>query len=300
MKGWLALIPLLVLLCLTAIYQKDISNFLVEKIVYSKKIYLEKPSNYTLDYEFMYAKKTDDFIANDKQELINILYTFLNNGSTNFYFYCDYNACANDVSILTNANELVNINNYIHPYNNYRKVFVTYNSFNKVEINVEKSYNDNVIVSIDKKIDEIMNEILTDEMSNKEKIIAIHNYIVETTDYDTEYLEANLHDIDNPSHKAIGPLYYHKALCGGYTDAMSLFLNKLKIPNYRISSENHIWNYVYVDNNWYHLDLTWDDTVTDNGSKLVLDNFLLITTEQLEQFHTGYHTYDKSIYIEAK
>ncbi len=300
MKGWLALIPLLVLLCLTAIYQKDISNFLVEKIVYSKKIYLEKPSNYTLDYEFMYAKKTDDFIANDKQELINILYTFLNNGSTNFYFYCDYNECANDVSILTNANELVNINNYIHPYNNYRKVFVTYNSFNKVEINVEKSYNDNVIVSIDKKIDEIMNEILTDEMSNKEKIIAIHNYIVETTDYDTEYLEANLHDIDNPSHKAIGPLYYHKALCGGYTDAMSLFLNKLKIPNYRISSENHIWNYVYVDNNWYHLDLTWDDTVTDNGSKLVLDNFLLITTEQLEQFHTGYHTYDKSIYIEAK
>lgn len=290
----------MVLLCLTAIYQKDISNFLVEKIVYSKKIYLEKPSNYTLDYEFMYAKKTDDFIANDKQELINILYTFLNNGSTNFYFYCDYNECANDVSILTNANELVNINNYIHPYNNYRKVFVTYNSFNKVEINVEKSYNDNVIVSIDKKIDEIMNEILTDEMSNKEKIIAIHNYIVETTDYDTEYLEANLHDIDNPSHKAIGPLYYHKALCGGYTDAMSLFLNKLKIPNYRISSENHIWNYVYVDNNWYHLDLTWDDTVTDNGSKLVLDNFLLITTEQLEQFHTGYHTYDKSIYIEAK
>lgn len=300
MKGWLALIPLLILLCLTVIYQKDISNYLVEKIVYSKKIYLEKPNNYTLDYEFMYAKKTDDFIANDKQELINILYTFLNNGSTNFYFYCDYNECANDVSILTDANELVNINNYIHPYNNYRKVFVTYNSFNKVEINVEKSYNDNVIVAIDKKIDEIMNEILTNEMSDKEKIIAIHNYIVETTDYDTEYLEANLHDIDNPSHKAIGPLYYHKALCGGYTDAMSLFLNKLKIPNYRISSENHIWNYVYLDNNWYHLDLTWDDPVTDDGSKLVLDNFLLITTEQLEQFHTGYHTYDKSIYIEAK
>ncbi len=300
MKGWLALIPLVILLCLTAIYQKDISNFLVEKIVYSKKIYLEKPNNYELDYEFEYVKKTNDFIANNKQELINILYTFLNNGSTKFYFYCDYNECPNDVNALTDENELVIINNYVHPYNNYRKVYVTYNSFNKVEINIEKSYNDDVIMAVDKKIDEIMKEILTDDMSDKEKIIKIHNYIVETTDYDTAYLEANLQDIDNPSHKAIGPLYYHKALCGGYTDAMSLFLNKLKIPNYRISSENHIWNYVYLDNNWYHLDLTWDDPVTDDGSKLVLNNFLLITTEQLEQFHTGYHTYDKSVYIEAK
>lgn len=300
MKGWLALIPLLILLGLTIIYQEDISKFIVQKIVYSKKIYLKKDNNYVLDYNFMYVKETDDFIANDKQELINILYTFLNNGNTNFYFYCDYDECANDIGTLTDANELININNYIHPYNNYRRVFVTYNSFDKVEINIEKSYNDEVITAIDKKIDKIMSEILTDDMTDKEKIIAIHNYIIETTDYDTEYLEANLNDIDNPSHKAIGPLYYHKALCGGYADAMSLFLNKLKIPNYRISSENHIWNYVYVDNNWFHLDLTWDDPVTDDGSKLVLDNFLLITTEQLEKYHTGYHTYDKSVYLEAR
>ena len=300
MKGWLALIPLLILLGLTVVYQEDISKFIVQKIVYSKKIYLKKANNYVLDYDFMYVKKTDDFIANDKQELINILYTFLNNGNTNFYFYCDYDECANDVGTLTDANELININNYIHPYNNYRKVFVTYNSFDKVEINIEKSYNEEVVVATDKKIDKIMNEILTDDMTDREKIVAIHNYIVETTDYDTEYLEANLNDIDSPSHKAIGPLYYHKALCGGYADAMSLFLNKLKIPNYRISSENHIWNYVYVDNNWYHLDLTWDDPVTDDGSKLVLDNFLLITTEQLEEYHTGYHNYDKSVYLEAK
>ena len=300
MKGWLALIPLVILLCLTAIYQKDISNFLVEKIVYSKKIYLEKPNNYELDYEFEYVKKTNDFIANNKQELINILYTFLNNGSTKFYFYCDYKDCINDVNYLTDSNEMVNLNNYIHPYNSYRQATVTSNSFDKIEVTIEKSYSDDVIKATDKKVDEIMKEILNDNMTDKEKIIAIHNYIVENTTYDTEYIDANLEDVDNPSHKAIGPLYYHKALCGGYTDAMALFLNKLKIPNYRISSESHIWNYVYLDNNWYHIDLTWDDPITDDGSNLVLDNFLLITTEQLESYHTGYHNYNKSIYIEAK
>ena len=300
MKGWLALIPLLILLGLTVMYKNDIANFLVEKIAYSKSIKLQESNGYSLNYTFNYVKTTDDFIANNKQELINILYTFLNNGSDNFYFYCDYDKCTDDVNILTNDNELIYVNNYVHPYNNYRKAFITTNSFNKIEVSIEKSYSDDVIEATNKRIDEIMKQILTDDMNNKEKITAIHNYIIENTDYDTEYLEANLNDIDNPSHKAIGPLYYHKALCGGYTDAMALFLNKLKIPNYRISSENHIWNYVYLDNNWYHLDLTWDDPVTDDGSKLVLDNFLLITTEQLESYHTGYHNYNKSIYIEAR
>lgn len=300
MKGWLALIPLLILFCFTAIYQKEISSFLVKKITYSKNIILEKSNDYALDYTFEYVKQTNDFIANNKQELINILYTFLNNGSNNFYFYCDYDNCEKDVNNLTNDDELININNYVHPYNNYRKVYVTYNSFNKVTISIEKSYSDDIIKDINKKIDNIIEEILTDEMTAREKITAIHNYIIEITDYDTEYLKANINDIDHPSHKAIGPLYYHKALCGGYTDAMSLFLDKLDIPNYRISSTNHIWNYVYLDNNWYHLDLTWDDPVTDDGSKLILDNFLLITTEQLEQYDTGYHDYDKSVYLEAK
>ena len=300
MKSWLVLIPLLFLLCLTITYQEEIANYIIKQIVYSKKIYLKTPNNYVINYDFEYVKKTDDFIADDKKELLNILYTFLNNGETDFYFYCIYDDCEKDINNLTDKNELININNYIHPYNNYRKIYITINSFDKIEVSIEKSYNDEIINVLDKKIDEIMNEILNDNMSIKEKIIAIHNYIVETTDYDTEYLETNLNDIDNPSHKAIGPLYYHKALCGGYTDAMSLFLNKLNIPNYRISSENHIWNYVYIDNNWYHLDLTWDDPVTDDGSKLVLDNFFLITTEELESFNTGYHNYDKSVYIEAK
>ncbi len=300
MKGWLALIPLLILLCLTFIYKNEIATFLVQKIVYSKEVYLNEPNDYALDYKFEYVQTTNDFIANDKQELINILYTFLNNGEDNFAFYCDYKDCINDVNYLTDSNEMVNLNNYIHPYNSYRQATVTSNSFDKIEVTIEKSYSDDVIKATNQKVDEIMKEILNDNMTDREKIIAIHNYIVETTIYDTEYIDANLEDVDNPSHKAIGPLYYHKALCGGYTDAMALFLNKLKIPNYRISSESHIWNYVYLDNNWYHIDLTWDDPITDDGSNLVLDNFLLITTEQLENYHTGYHNYDKSVYIEAK
>ena len=299
MKNWLKLIPLIIILGLTIFYNDNITHFFIKKIVFNEKIYLNDSNEYKLNYDFKYIKQTNDFVAKNKQELINIFYTFLNNGNDQFYFYCDYDNCNNDINSLTNENELSYINNFLHPYNSYKKVSITINSYNKIEAFVEKSYNSDIIEKTNKKLDEIIDEILDQNMTDKEKITSIHNYIIETTSYDSNYLDTNLIDINNPSHKAIGPLFYHKALCGGYTDAMALFLNKLKIPNYRISSETHIWNYVYVDNNWYHLDLTWDDPVMDDGSEVILDNFLLITTKQLEDYNTGYHTYDKSIYIEA-
>ena len=300
MRNLLKLFPLLVVLLLVLLFHDSITNFIIEKIIFSKEIYIETPNQYTLNYSFKYVQTTDDFIADNKQELLNILYTSLNNGTTNFYFYCHYDACQNDLTTITDPQNLVNINNYVHPYNSYRRVSISINSFDKVTINVEKSYTNDNINSVNQKIEEISSEIIHDDMSNKEKIIAFHDYIIDHTVYDSAYVTTNLNDIDNPSHKAIGPLFFGTSLCGGYADVMAIFLNKLNIPNYRISSAEHIWNFVYLDNNWYHLDLTWDDPVTDDGSNIRLNTFLLITTDQLEDLNTNYHIYDKNIYPEAK
>ena len=300
MRNLLKLFPLLVVLLLVLLFHDSITNYIIEKIIFSKEIYIETPNQYTLNYSFKYVQTTDDFIADNKQELLNILYTSLNNGTTNFYFYCHYDACQNDLTTITDPQNLVNINNYVHPYNSYRRVSISINSFDKVTINVEKSYTNDNINSVNQKIEEISSEIIRDDMSNKEKIIAFHDYIIDHTVYDSAYVTTNLNDIDNPSHKAIGPLFFGTSLCGGYADVMAIFLNKLNIPNYRISSAEHIWNFVYLDNNWYHLDLTWDDPVTDDGSNIRLNTFLLITTDQLEDLNTSYHIYDKNIYPEAK
>ena len=77
---------------------------------------------------------------------------------------------------------------------------------------------------------------------------------------------------------------------------MAIFLSDIGIPNHKISTENHIWNAVYLDNNWYHLDLTWDDPVTSTGENMLIHDYFLITTAQLEQLDVSQHKYDKTVY----
>ena len=62
---------------------------------------------------------------------------------------------------------------------------------------------------------------------------------------------------------------------------MAIFLNSLGVKNYKIATENHIWNAVYIDNNWYHLDLTWDDPVTkDSAVDTLSHKFFMINTNK--------------------
>ena len=68
-------------------------------------------------------------------------------------------------------------------------------------------------------------------MDTKEKIKAIHDYIINTTVYDKKSADKILkgETVLNNVHKANGPLFDGMAICGGYSDAMALFLEKLNI-----------------------------------------------------------------------
>ena len=81
---------------------------------------------------------------------------------------------------------------------------------------------------------------------------------------------------------------------------MALFLDKIGLPNFKIASENHIWNVVYIDGQWKHLDLTWDDPVVDTGENILTYNYFLISTDDLKKKNEAQHQFDKSIFQEAK
>ena len=99
---------------------------------------------------------------------------------------------------------------------------------------------------------------------------------------------------------AYGPLLQGYGICGGYADAMELFLEKMGIINYKISSDQHVWNAVYLDQKWYHLDLTWDDPVTTNGENYLEHTFFMIDTPTLLATELSEHNFNQSIYSELK
>lgn len=76
-----------------------------------------KQNDYFRDYEFNYIKKIDNANPKNYQELLNIIYSVLNNGYSEFSFYCgeEYDNCLKDIEALgSNQETLSTINNYVH------------------------------------------------------------------------------------------------------------------------------------------------------------------------------------------
>ena len=68
-----------------------------------------------------------------------------------------------------------------------------------------------------------------------------------------------------------------KGVCQAYMLAFRAVLNRLGITNITVTSNgmNHTWNMVYLDGSWYHIDVTWNDPISDVPLRACHDNFLL-------------------------
>ena len=290
---------ILVLGC-TYLYREDIVIFLIENFGgITKEVTLDSKNPYYRDYNLSYVQTTDNFKATSKDDLLDMYYTVINSGVEEFTFYCSktYPNCIDDVLYLANnQNVLSNINSFVHPYNSFTTVKTKYDTLKRVTLSVEKTYTDEKISKINKVVDEIIEKEIKDEKDHKEIIKIVHNYIINNTKYDKDRADRNI--IKYESNTAYGVLIEHYGLCGGYTDAMAIFLNKYNIPNFKVVSENHIWNAVYIDDAWYHLDLTWDDPVLTDGTDTLEYTFFLITTQELKDLETNQHHFDKNVFKE--
>lgn len=300
-KNFMTPILLIIILILTLIYLEPISNKLANMLDKKPTIIIKNKNKYSRNYDFNYVKITDNFEPYSYQELLNVFYTILDAGWDTFTFYCpnEYADCYNDINSLSENNEVItHINNFIHPFNSFSKIKTTIDQNGEVNIRVTKLYDENSINEINNKIDSVINEIITTDMTTKDKIKKFHDYIINNTTYDIEANETGTSKYESTS--AYGTLLEGYAMCGGYSDAMALFLNRLNIKNYKIASDSHIWNAVYLEDNWYHLDLTWDDPVSKNGKEYVLYNYYLIDTDKLQELSTNDHYFNDTIYQELK
>ena len=293
---------LLILIGLIILRQDDIvtiiHNYINPK---SSAVTLGEKNSYYRDYDFTFVKNTDDFSPKGYQDILNIYYTAINAGKNEFTFYCpnEYDECLNDIQRLANDQTLLSdINNYVHPFNGFSHIETEYDSLGRVSIRIMKTYKENEIQEIEKKVDELYSQLVNPASSIENNIMSIHDYIINNSKYDSDRSDNNI--INYKSNIAYGPLFEGYAICGGYTDLMELFLEKMNVKSFKISSDDHVWNAVFINNNWYHLDLTWDDPVSKDGKDYLEHNYFLIDTKQLLSIEKTQHQFSTLSYPELK
>lgn len=303
MKKILYTLLLIIILLLTITHKNKIIRFIMINFI-DNNLKFEEKNEYYKDYDYAFVQNTNNLYPTSKQEVLNIIYTTLNRGIDEIIFYCDYKGCQEDVNNLAeNKETLSSINNLVHPFNSYHNIYFTITDYDKIIVKTKKQYSDSEIILINNKLNQIINSLFNENTNEYNKIKLFHDYIINNTIYDESINNENQSYSNTNANKATGLLFEGKAICSGYSDTMAIFLNKYNINNYKISSADHIWNLVYINNEWKHIDATWDDPVTSNGKNVLLDDFFLISTTELMQkekeLEISNHDYDTNIYIEA-
>lgn len=127
---------------------------------------------------------------------------------------------------------------------------------------------------------EVLNQYTSPSKSDCANELAIHDYLVANIEYEEQ---------ENSTHNAYDALILGKSVCSGYAETFKTFMDLLGIENKTLSGvardQQHIWNLVRLDGEWYQVDVTWDDPVGSTSS--VIDHsYFNITDEDMALDHT--------------
>lgn len=90
----------------------------------------------------------------------------------------------------------------------------------------------------------------------------IHDLICEKMIYDRGYNDPGRPQ--NPYNQTAYSVFCtDETVCAGYSQAMSLLCNAAGIDCVAVTSEEHEWNMVRLNDAWYYVDCTWDDNIAD-------------------------------------
>ena len=248
------------------------------------------PNDEKIDYS---NSKIDKYLYNQLDEYSKIIYNAMESNKENMKTGTyEINLGTEFSSLLSQSNGEDLLGEYyqsaIEAYT-YDNPDVFYIEFSKLYLNIEtttignkKTYrvfinagnNTDYLTSefsSKERIDAALNEIeniksyfvINKKADTYENIKLVHDYLVESIEYDQTISLANIYDL-------YGALINKKSVCEGYAKAFKYFMDSMNIPciivsgkatNSEGNTENHAWNYVQINNAWYAIDCTWDDPI---------------------------------------
>ena len=243
---------------------------------------LDKDSNYETDEHVDIYSKGEKIDESDVEELNGSTLTGENYGfDTKYYPYfgmLNNNEQKLYKQIYANANELkesflpiVDIkveevkNTFEALYNDHPELFWLNTSYSykytesKKCVQIILNYNDTAkdLEKSTKIFNDKVNSIIKNAKKYKtdyEREKYVHDYLVKNIKYDKNA---------TMNQSAYSALINKKTICAGYARAFQYIMIKLEIPTYYVvgvSNVNHAWNMVLLDDGYYNVDLTWDNS----------------------------------------
>lgn len=186
-----------------------------------------------------------------------------------------------DFSAITKLDKLEKINLTGSEHNITAALFSFIND-KKLELGEDLSS----IFDNQKQIEKIYESLELDNLSDLEKVQKIVLYVLDNMEYDESLLEENRAFYETSTGENMLKIALtKKGVCRHYSFLTSILLSMAGINNIPVLStfeENHVWNYIYLDDQWLALDTTWLDN--EEGRTKVENNirdtyFLVNPTE---------------------
>lgn len=203
---------------------------------------------------YAFAESTND------ENLKSQLYNHMKNWDTNFIFIYDGKSALDILKEAADEDDYLERSIAVYKSERYNNLFRV-----KIEYRTTKEQEEIVDAQLKKVADKLINE----NMSTLDKVITVNNYLVQLYKYDYSLKSDNVYSAMKTG----------ETICQGYSmTAYKLFKIlgiDCRIINGNRGTVSHSWNLVKIDNNWYQLDITNNDSVIRNKYLLKSDQYMI-------------------------
>ena len=167
---------------------------------------------------------------------------------------------------------------WIAGYNNYARdkvLYIEYEDAGTWEIKQNE-----IIASAQN----IISQIITDGMSERDKTLSINNYLIDNCEYDyvalenmdlygSQYIDPSHYDAWTP----YGALVERTGVCASYSYSFKLLADLAGLNSIVVTGDTeggrHAWNKVMIDGVWLNVDSTWNDYAPAPNEYFLLSDF---------------------------
>lgn len=164
---------------------------------------------------------------------------------------------------------------------------IRYYSYKSSLFNTEEKYNELMDA-----VNDVADQARAYSTDLYEQAVFVHDYLVRNAYYDKDALAEYKGTVHDPSceyiFSAYGCLVRGRTVCGGYAKAYQLVMQALgaecSYASGYASGGRHAWNLLFLNDEHYFVDITWDDH--DLSKEIPSYNYAFITEEALSKTHT--------------